>query len=176
MNILRGFCLIALAATLAQPAQADCFSPANEVVDSGFIDCIREGNRYEGTIDQLTIDEVKGAWAHICKDMTVRIRLVRSDFGKKTTAKSVEDNLTGAKSGERSVIGVRRIGSTYHIYYRDMNGATYSAYVFASLPDGSIQLYSLTELKDGEMVEKVNGGMSVETGKFLPRLYRCEQD
>ena len=154
-------------------ANATCLTNLGDELDSGMMDCIKDGNRYSDTIDPDVLKHLAGQWAHDCRDASIRVRIVSVASDDKIVSAGGGALIEFAVQVGSTVIGANLIGSTYRLNYKDVGSNDYSSYVYSLLPDASIQLMSLSRYKDGAVNDLVIAGVNLSTGKYTPRLIKC---
>lgn len=141
---------------VGRPAAAECVSPEGKVIDLSFLNCVKTGSNYLGSLDHGAIDVLRGRWDVDCGKKVNPTDLIPEDENNK-------------------LLAVRKVGKAYHIYLHYMLDDAYYAWVVSFIDADTVRTQYKGRTQNGKIEEWVINGVNTKTGEPVKALSRCNR-
>jgi len=170
-------------------AGAECISKDGESMDSGFLECAKDGNRYVGEMDQSIINFLTGSWSTDCAIMKTKMIYQLNNTGQLISQFynfDVNDDILKSPVFFE-ILGIKSSGGFVYIASKSHStleqpasgsqamAADYLLVVYQKIDENTRLIESGYIIKNGVTEQEIKDGILVKAGTKVI-YFRCPEE
>ena len=169
-------------------AGAECISKDGENINSGFLECTKNGNRYLGEIDQSIIKFLVGSWSTDCATMKTKIvyqlnnqgQFISQIYNFDTEGNILKSSVFLEILGLKSSGGLVYMASKSHSIEQlpsssQTKVADYVLVVYKTIDENTRAIEDGYIIKDGVIEQEIKDGVLLKNGTKII-YFRCPEE